>query len=328
MILACCGTRPEWIKVKPIVDLLGCKVLFTGQHEHLISSDQGIKLEIKDYGNRLDSIFCSIMQAQHIFDNIDAVLVQGDTASSVAIALAAFNKGIKVIHLEAGLRTYDMENPYPEEAYRQIISRITDVHLCPTKYNKKCLENEKVSGSVHVVGNTVLDNLINLSVSYNNEILVTMHRRENHAILADWFKKISELALENPNLKFVIPLHPNPNVQKHKAYLSGVKIIEPLSYEKMKKRISQCRLIISDSGGLQEEASFLRKKIIVCRKITERIESLNKSSFLCQTPIQLKPIFNSLKEDYIIDKNYRSPYGDGTAAIKIQRIIEYENFVF
>ena len=322
MILVCYGTRPEWIKVKPVIDLIDCKVLFTGQHKDLADFDYDIGLEIKDYGNRLDSVFCSVLQAEDIFNGIDTVLVQGDTASAAAIALAAYHRKVKIVHLEAGLRTYDMDNPYPEEAYRQVISRLADVHLCPTDHNASCLESERVSGATYVVGNTVLDSLVNLPVSYNNEVLVTMHRRENHAIMADWFEQISQLAVENPDLHFTIPLHPNPNVQRCRLHLKKVRIVDPLPYNEMKKRLSQCRLLISDSGGLQEEASFLRKKIIVCRKKTERIESLDVSSFLCDSPSDLKDIFNRLKTDYTIKDMYACPYGDGNAAQKIKTVLE------
>ena len=326
MILVCYGTRPEWIKVKPVIDLIDCKVLFTGQHKDLADFDHDISLEIKDYGNRLDSVFCSVLQAGYnIFNGIDTVLVQGDTASATAIALAAYHRQIKVVHLEAGLRTYDMENPYPEEAYRQVISRLADVHLCPTEHNAECLENEKVSGAIYTVGNTVLDNLVNLPVTYNNEVLVTMHRRENHAFMSDWFEQISQLAIENPDLHFAIPLHPNPNVQRCKLHLKKVTILDPLSYSEMKKRLSQCRLLISDSGGLQEEASFLKKKIIVCRKRTERIESLGVSSFLCPSPSGLKDIFNSLKENYVVNDTYICPYGKGNAAQQIKEVLYLEH---
>jgi len=326
MLLVCYGTRPEWIKVKPIIDAIECKTLFTGQHKHLISHEADISLKIESEStNRLNSIFSSVMKQEGIFSEIDQVLVQGDTASAAAIALSAFHQKIKIIHLEAGLRTHNLENPYPEEAYRQIISRVANIHLCPTKYNKQCLEDEKVSGEIHVVGNTVLDNLVDLPISYNQEILVTMHRRENHPLIKEWFKEISKLAIDNPDLVFTLPIHPNPNVQKHKKLLKNVNVVNPIPYEEMKRRVASCRFLISDSGGLQEEASFLKKKIIVCRKTTERIESIGESSFICENPNKLEDLFNTIKKQYIIKDGYRCPYGDGKATQKIQKVLRVIN---
>ena len=322
MILVCYGTRPEWIKVKPIIDAIDCRVLFTGQHSELANNKFDKRLKIHNYQNRLDSIFASVMQAEDIFEGIDSVMVQGDTASAAAIALSAYNRKIKVIHLEAGLRTYDLDNPYPEEAYRQIISRISDINLCPTELNKANLLQEKTNGKIYVVGNTVLDNLKDIDITYGNEILVTMHRRENHDILPLWFNEISKLALKNKDLKFTIPLHPNPNVQKCVKYLNGVHVIPPLTYEKMKSKIASCRFIISDSGGLQEEAIFLNKKIIVCRKETERTETIGQTSFLCESPDLLNNIFNDINNDYLVPESNICPYGDGFAAKKIKQILE------
>ena len=123
------------------------------------------------------------------------MLVQGDTASAFACALAAFNKGLKVIHLEAGLRTFDKNHPYPEEVYRQCISRIADTHLCATNCNlDNLLEEGLPAFNIHLVGNTVLDHLRSIPISYNNEILVTLHRRENHKIIPLWYKQIEDIA--------------------------------------------------------------------------------------------------------------------------------------
>jgi UDP-N-acetylglucosamine 2-epimerase (non-hydrolysing) len=247
------------------------------------------------------------------------VLVQGDTASTYAVALAAFNHDVKVVHLEAGLRTHDIRNPYPEEAYRQMISRITDIHLCATHNNKENLIAEKCVGDKYVIGNTVLDNLTDLKPTYGNEVLVTMHRRENHAIMDKWFTEINKLAANNKDLLFTIPLHPNPNVQKHRKLLYNIDIVEPLEYEEMIERISNCRFIISDSGGIQEEASFLNKKVIVCRKFTERTESVGVHSFLCKKPQDLSHLFDKIYNDFKV--NQKSPYGDGCASQRIYNIL-------
>mgnify|MGYP001312641636 FL=1 len=326
MILICYGTRPEFIKIQPLITELkgnvSYKLLFTGQHTDIANFQYDYKLNVRPLQNRLDSIFSSCLDLdESIFSGIESVMVMGDTASAAAMTIAAFNRGLKILHLEAGLRTYDMNNPYPEEGYRQLISRLADVHFCPTKENKLNLEKEKAGGSKHVVGNTVLDNLSALKTSHSDEVIVTMHRRENHPLIADWFKELSKLALENSNLRFTIPLHPNPNVSKYKDYLIGLNIIEPLPYEEMKAKISNCRFIISDSGGLQEEASFLKKKIIVCRKTTERPESLGETSFLCSSPQELQKIFNRVNSDFTVKYTYNCPFGDGNASSKIANIL-------
>ena len=326
MILICYGTRPEFIKIQPLITELkgnvSYKLLFTGQHTDIANFQYDYKLNVRPLQNRLDSIFSSCLDLdESIFFGIESVMVMGDTASAAAMAIAAFNRGLKILHLEAGLRTYDMNNPYPEEGYRQLISRLADVHFCPTKENKLNLEKEKAGGSKHVVGNTVLDNLSALKTSHSDEVIVTMHRRENHPLIADWFKELSKLALENSNLRFTIPLHTNPNVSKYKDYLIGLNIIEPLPYEEMKVKISNCRFIISDSGGLQEEASFLKKKIIVCRKTTERPESLGETSFLCSSPQELQKIFNRVNSDFTVKYTYNCPFGDGNASSKIANIL-------
>jgi len=327
MILICYGTRPEFVKIQPLINALKgnvpYKLLFTGQHADIANFQYDYKLNIKPLKNRLDSIFSSCLDLdESIFSGIESVMVMGDTASAAAMAIAAFNRGLKLLHLEAGLRTYDMVNPYPEEGYRQVIARLADVHFCPTKENKLNLEKEKVGGSKYVVGNTVLDNLVGVKTSYTDEVIVTLHRRENHSLIIDWFKEISKLALENNNLRFTIPLHPNPNVSKYRDCLIGLNIVKPLPYEKMKVKISNCRFIISDSGGLQEEASFLKKKIIVCRKTTERPESLGQTSFLCSSPQKLQKIFNKVSSDFMVTHDHNCPFGDGNTSSKIKDFLK------
>ena len=324
MILICYGTRPEHIKISPLLKemdgIIPYKTLFTGQHTDLVKNvNFNHTLTIKDGKNRLDSVVQSCMDLDDdIFKNITHILVQGDTVSAYSLALTAFHRGIKIIHLEAGLRTYNFQNPYPEEAYRQCISRISDINLCPTENNKNNLEKENINGDIVVVGNTVLDNLLGKTTSYNDTVLVTMHRRENHINMSEWFEKINQLAIDNTDLKFEIPLHPNPNVSKHKNLLTHVKVIEPLNYNDMVYKISKCRFLISDSGGIQEESSFLNKKVIVCRKITERPESVGKHSFMCGEPKDLKGLFYSLKDNYEVD--LECPYGDGRSS---ERIVNY-----
>lgn len=333
-VLICFGTRPEWLKIKPLVNVLNkdsFKLFFTGQHSTLMSiSDMSIYdnsiIKIKDIpsnSNRLDDVISSCI-SNFPDDEYSFVIVQGDTASAFSCAIAAFNRKIPVIHLEAGLRTNDIYQPYPEEAYRQMISRITSIHLSPTELSKQNLLEEKVSGKIYVVGNTVLDNIVNKKnemTSYGNKILITLHRRENHEMIREWFESLQKLAINNPDIEFVFPIHPNPNVRIHADLLKSITVVEPMNHDDLIDTIKECKLIITDSGGIQEEATFFNKKVIVCRESTERPEGIYTGHLhLCRTPIELKKIFDNLINDVYIDEP--CPYGDGFASEKIKRIIE------
>lgn len=324
MFLICFGTRPEYIKVKSLIDNLNnVKTCFTGQHINLLD---GIKVDIKLNSleltsNRLNNIIISSLYNSKIFDDIKYVIVQGDTTSALSIALSAFNNKIKVIHLEAGLRTYDINDPYPEELNRQLISRIANIHLCPTELNKQNLFNEGIKENIYVTGNTGLDNIDKKDIMYGNKIIVTLHRRDNHHNIDEWFKTLEKLASKYSELEFILPIHPNPNVQKHRHILNKVKVIEPVSHSSMVNLLKECKFIISDSGGIQEEASFLNKKIIICRNFTERPEVLKSGhGILCDLPSKLEEIFHKIKEDYIIDKP--CPFGDGFAYKNIGYILK------
>jgi UDP-N-acetylglucosamine 2-epimerase len=257
-----------------------------------------------------------------IFDGITYVLVQGDTTSVVGLALSALHRKIKVIHLEAGLRTYDTENPFPEENNRRIVSTIASIHLCPTKQNAENLFNENINQNVFVVGNTVLDNLVDYKTKceYTNKILVTMHRRENHDKIDEWFTEINNLAKSYLELEFILPIHPNPNVQKHRGLLTNINVVEPLEHNDLLEILVKTKLVITDSGGLQEECSFFNKKCLVTRKITERPESVGTTSFLISEPSDLKETFKYHIDNYEV--NINSPYGDGKSAIKILQILK------
>jgi UDP-N-acetylglucosamine 2-epimerase len=340
MILLAYGTRPEWIKLKPIIEELkknNCQhaILFTGQQVNIGQFEYDWFFEIKDGANRLDSIVGSIMnQAWEVFHNfckyntvtgkfVDAyVMIQGDTTSALAVALSAFHHGVKVIHLEAGLRTYDKENPYPEEINRKIISEIADIHLCPTTGNANNLYNEHIDiNSVHVVGNTVIDNLLPYKdkCEYQNKILVTLHRRENLHWIDQWFTELERMAMYYPEYKFILPMHPNPNIQKHKDILKHVNVINSLSYEEMLELLVKCRLVITDSGGLQEESCFFNKKCLTCRIVTERPEAIGLSTFMVERPDLLMKRFEQHINDYKID--VECPFGDGHSAEKIIEIL-------
>tara|TARA_B100000085_G_scaffold123031_1_gene111996 strand:- start:6129 stop:7115 length:987 start_codon:yes stop_codon:yes gene_type:complete len=324
MILISFGTRPEYIKIKPLIDSfkerIPYRLLFTGQHVDLLSNiDEDVhKLTIEDGSNRLDSIVSSVMNNDSIFEGIDAVLVQGDTTSVFAVALAAFHRQIKIIHLEAGLRTYNKNHPYPEEFNRRAVSVMADIHLSPTELCTANLNKEKVDGKVFTVGNTVLDNLTDIHPMYTNKIVITMHRRENHHIIPDWFTAFDKLAEDNPQYEFIIPLHPNPNVQKHKNLLKHVKVVDPMQYDQFIRLLAEARLVITDSGGLQEESSFFNKKCIVCRETTERVEGMGTFAFM-SSPDKIENDFYAMIDDYI--PNDECPYGDGKSAERITNIL-------
>jgi len=329
MILLTYGTRPEYIKIKPLIkefknSNIPFKILFTGQHKDIANGDYDFKIEMSDLSNnRLDSVMANLMiLSDKLFEGIDYVLVQGDTTSVVGLSMAALHRKIKLIHLEAGLRTYDTENPFPEENNRRIVSTIAKIHLCPTELNANNLYKENVTENVFVVGNTVLDNLIEYKekCEYTNKVLFTMHRRENHENIHEWFTEINELAKKHSELEFILPLHPNPNVQKHKSILTNVKLIEPLNHDDLLELLVKTKMVITDSGGIQEECSFFNKKCLVCRKVTERPESINLTSFLINEPTDLSSIFESHINDYRV--NIESPYGDGKSSIKISEILK------
>ena len=332
MLLISFGTRPEWIKIKPVVDAIEgkipFKILFTGQHTSLVEEylkDTFVVNEIGSGDNRLDSIVCSLLNKDKLFEGVSHVMVHGDTTSAFAVGLAAFHSNIPVIHLEAGLRTFDRQNPYPEEFNRTAISSLASIHLCPTQSAaENVISMVGADSQIFVTGNTVLDNLIGLSPEIENKVLVTMHRRENHKRIKEWFRIINDLAIENPELEFVLPLHPNPNVSKYRFQLKNVTVVDPLSYDDCLDFIRTCKVIITDSGGIQEESSFLKKKCIVCRKTSERAEGVGTFAFMCPHPNMLKPAFDGIIESGEFIVNEDCPYGDGKASQRIVKVLDNE----
>jgi UDP-N-acetylglucosamine 2-epimerase (non-hydrolysing) len=322
-ILLCFGTRPEWLKIKPLIKELGkYKLLFTGQHLDLLKDIKvDYRIAIGNSDNRLDQLISDCL-LQFPNGDFDSVLVQGDTASAFACAVAAFNRQKKIYYLEAGLRSYNLEHPYPEEGYRQMIARISDVNLCPTELSRDNLISEKVNGICHIVGNTVLDNLLDYKnqCEYTNKVLVTLHRRENHHWMNEWFTELNNIAKENPDLEFILPIHPNPNVQKHRGILTHVNVIEPLNHSELLELLVKVKFVISDSGGLQEEGSFFNKKVIVCRKTTERPEGIDTGHlYMCKSPKELSLLFEVINKNYSV--NSECPYGDGMSSKKVKSII-------
>ena len=183
--------------------------------------------------------------------------------------------------------------------------------------------NSFVGGEKLVVGNTVLDNLLPYKekCEYGNKVLVTLHRRENHEQMSEWFKAVNDLAKQNSELEFILPLHPSPNVQQHKHLLNHINVLDPLPHSMLLDILVKSKLVISDSGGLQEEASFFNKKVIVCRQTTERPEGKNSGHLImCQSPKELCGIFYNLEDNYKIEE--KCPYGDGESSIKVKKILD------
>lgn len=333
MLLIAFGTRPEWIKIKPVIDKIEGRIpyrlLFTGQHVDIIDDSinryEFDELTIDDSisSNRLDSVCCSIMsQIDNHLSGISHVMVQGDTTTVFATALACFHRKIPVIHLEAGLRTWDTDNPYPEEFNRQATGSIADIHLCPTReaaYN--LIKEDRNIFRTYVVGNTVLDHLAGQKSEGEDTILITLHRRENHNEIIDWFEEINSLALEYSQYNWILPIHPNPHVLRHKDILTNVNVCDPLSHFELIELLKRSKIVITDSGGIQEESAFFKKPCIVCRKTTEREEGIGDFSWLCKSPDELSNIFKERK-NHRIDDSLECPYGDGNASTKILKILK------
>jgi len=284
-ILICFGTRPEYIKVKYFIKTFNnIKTCFTGQHKDLLNNikvDYELSIDKNISINRLNNIFANILSKSNIFENIDYVLVQGDTTSTFSIAISAFHNKIKIIHLEAGLRTYQ-KTPFPEEGYRTMISRITDIHLCYYDFHKQNLISENIKDNIYVIGNVSLKYLDKKNLSDNKLIIVTLHRNENIPIIDKWFKEIEKISTIFKDYQFILPIHPNPSIYKHKNVLKRVQVIYSLEYNTIIKLLKICCLVISDSGGLQEETHYFNKKIIVCRENTERNLNYYNNITLCK----------------------------------------------
>lgn len=358
-LLVAYGTRPEHLKIEPLlkywksIGFNEWKVYLTFQHNEFcqnvintwefdknqLATSLEIPSKSKNY-NRLDDIVTEILLSandpyclgyefgteKYQGQNITAILVQGDTASAFACALAAFHRQIPIIHLEAGLRSYNNTSPYPEEMYRRCISNMASIHLCPTKENLENLKNEKINtNNCFVVGNTILDPLKNIQPSIQNKILVTLHRRENQSAMEEWFKTIEYLAEKYQNFEFLLPIHKNPEVYKHKSLFKYVKCVDPLNHDELINYLANVNCVITDSGGIVEEATWFKKPIFLCRTATERPEAFMFYQYT-PNPNELVKIFS----DYmtIISKhecncylNYECPFGDGNACIKITNVL-------
>lgn len=344
MILVAYGTRPEIIKLFPVVrelqrSRIAFKTLFTGQQTDLYSDvkdllpppDHTFAQHFSGAGkhNTLANSFikiCSAAEALFAVHDFSTVVVQGDTTTAWALALVGFYNKIRVAHVEAGLRTFDLDNPFPEEANRALIGQIAAINFAPTRGAESNLEKTGAK-NIHLVGNTVVDavNIIRkehglADIPPSNNVLVTLHRRENHEIMDVLFDELNRVAAGYPHLNLVLPIHPNPNVRKHKDRLTAanIKIIEPVGYLEMLKLIAASPFIITDSGGLQEESSCFNKKVLIVRETTERPEILEVGLGRLVGREIFANIGWAIKQPETI---IASPFGDGDAAEKIVKIL-------
>ncbi|MDP2208983.1 MAG: UDP-N-acetylglucosamine 2-epimerase (non-hydrolyzing) [Bacteroidota bacterium] len=356
------GTRPEAIKMAPIVKecekrKLDFVTIVTAQHREMLDQKLEVFGIVPDYD--LD-----IMQAnQDLFyvtssvinemkpilmkEKPDVILVQGDTTTTFATSLAAFYLKIPVGHVEAGLRTWNKYNPFPEEINRQLTTRLADFHFAPTEWSKKNLLNEGVDESkIFITGNTVIDALLMIvdpnykfedkllnEIDYKNRkvILLTSHRRENFGEpMRQTFSACRHLVETNSDVELIYPVHPNPNVQKMaNEILQGVErihLIEPLDYRPFVQLMNKAYLIMTDSGGVQEEAPTLGKPVLVLRKTTERPEAIEVGTAkLVGTDkdviIEEAQKLLSDKSAYLEMSTKANPYGDGKAAERIVNIV-------
>lgn len=320
------GTRPEVIKCLPFLDMSDRFVpIFVLQQTDLLSdyiTSTSLQIPVQTSGTtRLNDIVLSILSSTLFKEyRFSALMVQGDTAVAFGAALVAFHNNIPLIHLEAGLRTYNNCHPWPEEGYRKMIDCIAQVALCPSVGSYKNLQNEKYIGEAHIVGNTSIDVIskYNLQPTIGNTVLITLHRRENWHQIPAFFAAIETLAERFPTFEFVIPVHPNPEIRREaQRIFKKVCVIEPLQHSEMCSLLAQCNCVISDSGGIQEEASYLGKRVFCCRETTERDELLDTYLTMTPTPSVLLSSFSPQTELLPCCQ----VYGTGGATAKIMSVL-------
>ena len=337
MITIIFGTRPEYLKIKPLVHALkhhslSYLLIHISQHEHIdIDSNDGpityIQLTQHESMTRLCMLSTEIMsKLDHVLDHTTHLLVQGDTATVFFSALSAFHKQIPIFHLEAGLRTYDLQNPFPEEAYRSMISRIATYHLCPDHGASANLMSEKITKNVYIIGNTILDLIqsYQLTSTIGREVIITIHRRENWNSLLHILEKLNEIALEHHHLQFIWILHPNPSIRtqiseycKSHIMASNLLFSDPLPHREMATRMASAPFLITDSGGIQEEASFLGKHCYVIRKTTER--DTIPSTYITLVP-NIDELHSIITSSTITLLPPCEVYGNGTTSEKFIKI--------
>ena len=358
------GTRPEAIKMAPIVKALQaspqfeCVVTVTGQHREMLDQVNDIfditpdhDLNIIQPRQTLNGVLTRTVEGlDAIFaENApDAVVVQGDTTTSTAGAIAAFYRGIPVIHAEAGLRSFDLFSPFPEEANRKMTSQITSLHLAPTSTSKENLLREALpEEDIVVTGNTVIDALLHtveqklpfsdpqleeIASSGRRVLLVTTHRRENQGeAMRGVGRALARIAQAEPELTIVLPVHRNPVVREAVLPaiegLPNVVVTEPLAYGEFTRMLSVAHVVLTDSGGVQEEAPSLGKPVLVMRENTERPEAVTAGTVtLIGTDEEriVTEVDRLLNDDaaYREMANAVNPYGDGRAAERTLAAIE------
>jgi UDP-N-acetylglucosamine 2-epimerase (non-hydrolysing) len=365
-VMAIFGTRPEAIKLFPVINVLNanktisCEVLVSAQHRQMLDQVLEISGIVPDYdldimqpGQTLDALTARLLEGiGHILDTAkpDRVVVQGDTATAMVGALAAYYRKIPVSHVEAGLRSYDIYQPWPEEVNRKIIGNIADQHFAPTSVSAGALKAEAVpEDRIHVTGNTVIDALhwvtdriarhpemaagladIEARFAGKKIIGITTHRRENFGDgMANIAEAIRTIATRD-DVACIFPVHLNPNVRavmdKTLGGLSNVAMIEPLDYPHFARLLSICHVMLTDSGGVQEEAPALGKPVLVMRDTTERPEGVTAGTAkLIGTNKDriISEIFTLLDDDtaYSAMARAHNPFGDGIASQRIAEII-------
>ncbi len=361
-ILLIFGTRPEAIKMAPLVlelkkhKNLGTLVCVTGQHREMLEQVMdafGIKadynLNIMEENQSLTSITTGVLTKLEPVLKIekpDIVLVHGDTTTSNAAALAAFYQQIPVVHIEAGLRTGNIYSPFPEEMNRMLVDRISYFYFAPTKLNEQNLRREGISKNIFVTGNTVIDafaytvknnykfheNKLNgIDFTKQKAILVTAHRRENLGQpLENICKAVLRLSEKHPDLLFIYPVHLNPAVRNIVnavlANKSNILLLDPINVLDMHNLMARCFMIMTDSGGIQEEAPHFGKPVLVLRTETERPEAVEAGTVKV-VGIDEETIFAEAEnlidnaETYNKMAHAVNPYGDGHASRRIVEII-------
>lgn len=349
------GTRPEAIKLAPVIlafqasPLFETRVVLTGQHKEMVAQVMALfqltpdrDLELMTPRQTLTHVTCSALEGlrKEFGENRpDLVLVQGDTTTAFAAALAAFYDQIPVGHVEAGLRTDNLYDPFPEEANRRLISQVAQLHFAPTAQSAKNLQASGVVGDIHTTGNTVIDALLLMAAAApscevpgldwqkQRVILATVHRRENWGTplkdIATGFLKVLE---RHPDTALLLPLHKNPTVREPLQEWLGdhprVVLTEPLDYDRLVAAIRGCTLLLTDSGGLQEEAPSLGKPVLVLRRTTERPEAVEAGTAkLIGTSSEAIERETCLllenSEAYAAMAKAHNPFGDGKASERI-----------
>lgn len=363
-VMSVFGTRPEAIKMAPLVKVLEKDSRFesivcvTAQHREMLDSVLEIfdikpqyDLNIMSHGQTIIDISNKVLKGvDDVIKKVNPhiVLVHGDTSTTLNGALAAFYNKVPVGHVEAGLRSYDIYSPFPEEANRKLTGVITNLHFAPTKTNENNLLSEGVNKEkIHITGNTVIDALLSVvnenhifeddtlnNIDFENKkiILLTTHRRENWGEpMENIFEAMIELIRDNNDVEVIFPMHKNPAIRElaHKyfnEYLDKVHLIEPLEYVEFTNLMSKVYLIMTDSGGIQEEAPALGKPVMVLRSETERPEAVEAGTIKL-AGIEKKNIVyianELLNNEYEYNKMAKSinPYGDGKACNKILEVI-------